>query len=47
VVGAWSHLSMKEGSLFYFGLFCSYEIHPTTDGTLGVFGKLSTTSRGA
>jgi hypothetical protein len=29
VVGAWSHLSMKEGSLFYFVLFCSYEIHRT------------------
>ncbi len=29
MVGAWSHLSMKEGSLFYFVLFCSYEIHRT------------------
>jgi hypothetical protein len=29
LVGAWSHLSMKEGSLFYFVLFCSYEIHQT------------------
>jgi hypothetical protein len=32
---------MKEGNLFCFVLFCSYEIHHASDRVLGVFGKLS------
>ncbi len=36
------HLSMKEGSLFCFVLFYSYEIHHASNRVLDGFRKLST-----
>ncbi len=42
----WTHLSMKEGSLFCFVLFCSYEIHRTQMLQIVFLASLESSLRG-